>query len=270
MKELVSKIKMRLNILRVNTVNTFQGETAYFGNNWGNVCSTFLYTVVQILFVQVLYSQINTFAGYDKNQMYFLLFVSQLGFYTNWTWGEVNHRLLIEDVRRGILDFLLVLPVPSLWYVTFRKIPLLTITRDALPNMVLLAWLVDWAHLPLMAGNVVLAVFIFILGVIAWESFCFLLLLPVFWHGESKQIYSLCFVLRDNENVPWEGYRPVFQFTFSVIVPTLLMAMIPVSVALGKVDGWPMLGLAVAVTTVFVILKNVFWKIALKNYTSAS
>lgn len=270
MKELVFKIKLYIRILRANLVNTFQTETAYFGNNWGNLVSTIFYTVVQILFINVLYSRVTYFAGYDKNQMFFLIFVSQIGFYVHWTMGHINHKFLIEDVRRGALDFILILPVPSLLYVTLRKIPLLTLIRDGLPNLIILGLLINWSVLPLSFYNVIFASFIFILGQIAWESFAFLLLLPVFWYGESKQIYALNFTLRDSENVPWEGYRPVFQFGLSVLIPTLLLAMIPVSVALGKTDGLIMFIYALAIALIFATLKKKFWDSALRNYTSAS
>lgn len=270
MKAWGSKIKLALRLLRASTVNTFQSETAYFGNNWGNLVSTVFYTIVQILFINVLYSRVTTFAGYDKNEMFFLLFVSQLGFYFHWAFGNINHKLLIEDVRRGTLDFLLILPVPALWYATFRKIPLLSILRDGVPNLIILGLLIDWAILPLTITSVIFAIIVFFLGQIAWEGFAFLLLLPVFWQGDSKQIYSLNYTLRDSENVPWEGYRPVFQFGLSVLIPTLLLAMIPVSVALGKSDGLLMFGFTFVIAFIFLSLKRRLWRSALQNYTSAS
>ncbi|MFA5291055.1 MAG: ABC-2 family transporter protein, partial [Candidatus Paceibacterota bacterium] len=122
MKGWGSKLKIYWRILRANLINTFQTETAYFGNNWGNMISTIIYVTVQILFINVIYSRVNTFAGYDKNEMYFLLFIGQFGFYLLWGISEMNNQTLIKDINRGSLDFLLVLPVPSLWYVTFRKI----------------------------------------------------------------------------------------------------------------------------------------------------
>ena len=270
MKVLAFKIKNYWRIWRANLVNTFQGETAYFGNNWGNLISTVFYTAVQILFINVLYSRVPSFAGYSKNDMYFVMFVGQAGFYFLWGWSEMNNRLLIEDIKKGALDFLLVLPVPSLWYVTFRKIPLLTIARDGFPNLILIAALINWSQLSFTWFSLVMGVIIFILGQIAWSGFNFLLVLPVFWEGESKQIYSLSYALRDTDNVPWEGYRPVFQFSLSILIPTLILSAIPVSVILGKSNAWQMLTLAFCVALFFSLLKIRLWKFALKNYTSAS
>jgi ABC-2 type transport system permease protein len=270
MKEWVYKIKVYLRILRANAVNTFQSETAYFGNNWGNLISTVIYVAVQILFVNVIYSRVSTFAGYNKNEMFFLLFIGQFSFYLLWGWSEINNRILIEDIRKGALDFLLVLPVPSLWYVTFRKIPLLTVARDGLPNIILIAFLVNWSQLPLTLFHLILGVIIFIFGQIAWEAFNFLLVLPVFWTGEAKQIYSLSYNLRDNNQIPWEGYRPFFQFSLSFFVPTLLLSSIPTSVMLGKASALYLLPITFLIALMFVLVKKELWDLALKNYTSAS
>lgn len=270
MKELVFKIKFYLKILRVNLVNTFQTETAYFGNNWGNVFSTLIYVVVQVLFVNVIYSRVDTFAGYNKNEMFFLLLVGQFSFYLLWGLSEMNNRALIEDIKKGALDFLLVLPVPSLWYVTFRRLPVLTILRDGLPNILLVAFLIDWSQLSLSPVSLALGAVVFVFGQIAWESFNFLLILPVFWTGEAKQIYSLSYTLRDNNQIPWEGYHPFFQFSLSFFVPTLLLSSIPASVMLGKANPLMMLSLTFLVALLFAFLKKELWSLALKNYTSAS
>jgi len=270
MKALVSKIKVYARLLRAITVNTFQTETAYFGNNWGNIASTVIYVVVQILFVNVIYSRVNTFAGYDKNEMYFLLLIGQFSFYLIWGLGEINNRILIEDIRRGALDFLLILPVPSLWFATFRKIPLLTITRDGLPNLILIAYLINWSTLSLTLSHLILGIIIFILGQMAWISFNFLMVLPVFWTGEAKNIYSMTYNLRDNNQIPWEGYRPGFQFSLSVFIPTLLLSSIPASVMLGKASALYLLPFTFLIALMFILIKRWLWSLALRNYTSAS
>lgn len=270
MKELVSKNKIYLRLLRANLINTFQTETAYFGNNWGNLISTVIYVVAQILFVNVIYSRVNTFASYDKNEMYFLLLVGQFSFYLLWGWSELNNRSLIEDIRRGALDFLLVLPVPSLWYVTFRKIPILTVLRDGLPNILLIIFLINWSQLSFVPSQLILGIIIFIFGQIAWESFNFLLVLPVFWVGEAKQIYSLSYQLRDNNQIPFEGYHPSFQFSLSFFVPTLLLSSVPTSVMLGKASALYLLPFTLLICLMFVFIKKALWQLALKNYTSAS
>lgn len=270
MKGLAYKYKIYLKLLRANLINTFQTETAYFGNNWGNLISTIIYVMVQILFVNVIYSRVNSFAGYDKNEMYFLLLIGQFSFYLLWGWSELNNRSLIEDIKRGALDFLLVLPVPSLWYVTFRKIPILTVLRDGLPNILLIIFLIDWPQLTLLPSHIIWGIIIFILGQIAWESFNFLLVLPVFWIGEAKQIYSLSYQLRDNNQIPFEGYHPSFQFSLSFFVPTLLLSSIPTSVMLGRANALYILPFTLLICLMFIFIKKTLWRQALKNYTSAS
>lgn len=270
MKALVFNLKKYARILRANIVNTFQAETAYFGNNWGNLLSTISYTLTLVLFINVLYARLPHLAGYDKNEMLFLVLIAQASFYISWALGETNNRLMIEEIRNGNLDFLLLMPVSSLWLASTRKILILSALRDALPTLAFLAWLVNWGALPLVWSNFLPAALIFICGQFAWASFSFLLVLPVFWHGESSQFYSLSYILRDTDNLPWEGYANGFKALLTVIVPTLVAAVLATSVALGRSAAWPMLGLAVAISTLFWYLKWFFWQKALANYTSAS
>jgi len=270
MKEWASKIKLYWRILRASIINTFETETAYFGNNWGNVISTIIYVAVQILFINVIYSRVNTFAGYSKNEMYFLFLVGQFSFYLLWGISETNNQNLIKDINRGSLDFLLVLPVPSLWYVTFRRIPLLSVARDGLPNIILIFFLINWSQIHIGLINFILGAIVFIFGQIAWECFNFLLVLPAFWTGEAKQIYSLNYSLRDNNQIPFEGYRPFFQFSLSFFIPTLLLSTIPASIMLGKASALYLLPFTFFIAMMFLIIKNKLWNLALKNYTSAS
>jgi ABC-type uncharacterized transport system permease subunit len=270
MKELVFKLKKYTRIMKANLVNTFQSETAYFGNNWGNLLSTVCYTLVLVLFIDILYSRIPNFAGYDRKEMMFLVFVSQIAFYSYWALSEISQRELIKNVRTGALDFLLILPVSAFWMARTRKILILSTLRDSVPTLSFLAFLVDWSSLPLTFYRLVFAFLIFICGFIAWSSFSFILVLPVFWHGESSQFYSLNYVLRDNNNVPWEGYIVPFRFLLSAVIPTLLCGMLPASVALGKTPALPMLLFSVVVAGFFSIVMRRLWQMALANYTSAS
>lgn len=270
MKALVFKLRKYARIFRANIVNTFQTETAYFGNNWGNLISTICYTLVLVLFIDVLYSRLPNFAGYSKNEMFFLVFIAQIGFYLTWSLSEMGHRQLIEDIRRGTLDFLLVLPVSSLWMASTRKILLLSAVRDGLPTLTFLGFLVHWSALPLTWTNLFFAGLIFIFGQVAWSSFSFLLVLPVFWQGESSQFYSWGYILHENNNVPWEGYTNQFKFILSAIVPTLICSVLPASVALGKSPPVMMFLMTFLIALFFWSLKVTLWRVALKNYTSAS
>lgn len=263
-------MKYRLQIIKANIVNSFQHETAYFAENWSNFLSTLFYTLALLLFVNVLYSNIKTFAGYTKNEMMFLVFIGQLGFYIGWGLFSESIEILNDDIQKGSLDFILIKPVPSLFFVTFRWFPLVSMLRDSVPTMIVIFYLIDWKSLALSAVNIWPGIFIFICGQVLWHCIRFLLVLPAFWFGNAKAVYSIAYTLSETHDLPLEGYTKSMRILFTTILPIIILAAVSGSVMLGKSNGPVMALWSFAVTCIFVFIINVLWKIALRNYTSAS
>jgi ABC-2 type transport system permease protein len=266
--KIIEELRLRINLLKINTVFTFQEQTAYIGENLASILSTTFYSISAVLFINILYSNVNTFAGYDKNQMLLLLLTGQLGFYILWIWSSNNTEGMIEDVRSGDLDLLLTKPVPSLFYVTFKKISLVRRLKDGLPNLLIIAYLINWNELVL--TNFFAGFIIFLFGQVAWHFFRFLFALPVFWQGQSTNIYMISGSLGETKNIPFEGFPGKLRFSLSTIIPTLLTSTIVTSVILGKANPYEMILLSGVVAFIFFILGILGWNLALKNYTSAS
>lgn len=267
---MIRYFKRRWDIFSANLANTFQQEAAYFGNNWGSLASTIFYLAASLIFLDVLYANVNFFAGYSKNEMLFLLFISQINFYAEGSWSRSNLRLLSENVRNGNLDFILTRPIPALFYSTFQRIYFLSFVRDDVPNLIVLLVLIEWKSLNINFSSALCGIAIIILGQIAWHCFNFLFAISVFWHGESKQIFYVAIALRGDDKIPYEGFSKSLKILFLSIIPAIIAGTLSVSVILGKSNGPKMLALSAIVAIIFITLKIYFWKLALKNYTSAS
>lgn len=265
---MIDTLKIRYSLIKASIVNTFWEQTAYFGNNLGSVFSTIFYSASTLLFINILYSNVDTFAGYSEQQMIFLILIAQTHFYLTMTWSHYNTVSMMEEVRNGNLDLLLTKPVPSLFYVSTKKISILNRIQDGLPNIIILAAIIKWGSLNVV--NIPTGILIFLLGNIAHHCFRFLFALPVFWYGESKQIFSISGSLHDNKDLPLEGFSPTLRNIFTTIIPTLLAAQLSVSVMLGKSNPANALLLTSLVTAIFLVLKTVGWRLALRSYSSAS
>lgn len=263
-------MKYRLQIIKTNIINTFQHETAYFAENWSNLLSTLFYTLTLIFFINVLYSNINTLAGYTKNEMMFVVFIGQLSFFGGWGIFSGNFDVLNEDIRMGTLDFVLIKPVPSLFFVSFRWIPTVTMLRDCVPPLLMIMYSIDWGALAPNGTNLLWGAFIFICGQIIWYCVQFLLLVPAFWLGNASAIYSISYTLSETHNLPLEGYSRNIRMFFTMILPIIVAAALSASVMLGKSSGPFMATQSLVVAIIFIIIVNVLWKVALRNYTSAS
>ena len=177
---------------------------------------------------------------------------------------------LIESVRTGEMDIILSKPLPTLFYVTFRDIILINRVKDGVPNLLIMAFLVKWSEIHTNWILILISIVIFICGQIAWHCFRFIFALPVFFIGQSYSIYSISGTLGETQNIPLEGFRGKLRDIFVSAVPSLITAQMSVSVILGKSNPITMLIIAIAVASIFLILKSFAWIISLKNYSSAS
>lgn len=263
-------IKDILSLLKTNAINSYRVQTAYFFENWASLASTTFYVLTMLLFIKIVYSNVNIFAGYNENEMIFLILFGQLNFYTDWIWNTNNILSLIESVRSGELDLILSKPIPSLFFVTFRDISLINRLKDGIPNLLLIAILIDWENINTTWDKVIVGLLIFLCGQIAWHCFRFLFALPVFFIGQSEQLFQISGTLGSTNDIPFEGFTGKLRTVFISIIPALITSQMSVSVILGKSNQYFMLLVALSVTIFFLILKQIGWIISLKHYSSAS
>jgi ABC-2 type transport system permease protein len=258
MRESVFKnyIKTRFDILKLNIINTYQIETAYIGENWGNILSTLFYTVTYIMFVNIIYANVKTFAGYERDGILFLTLIGQISFYIVWGLGITNAKNMIRDVNSGSLDLLLTKPIPSLFYISTRTLSLVSIFRDGFATLLILILSINWNALSFAPMHVFWGIIIFLAGQIAFNAFQFLFALPVFWFGEADQILGVSYTF--------------MGMVLSTIVPVLIGTHVATSVMLGKSDGPIYAAIAISVAILFTSIKAILWKVALRNYSSAS
>lgn len=262
----------RLGFLKAITIFSFQKETAYWSNNWTSVLSTTIYTLSMLLFLDVIYSNVNVVAGYSRNEMLVFFLLVQVTFFTNWGLWQQNLRDFIVSVNRGDLDLLLVRPVPVLFFITFRRIKLLSLLRDAVPPMVAIILSIKWDLVTFTVPNLLAAAALFVMGMIAVHVFQFLATLPVFWFAESKSVLKISMAVESGTKLtPLEGFtNNPLRLILGTVAPTLISAGFATSVLLGKSDPIYMLLWAFIVTVVALYIRDIAWQIALRSYTSAS
>jgi len=134
----------------------------------------------------------------------------------------------------------------------------------------LISFLIDWKNIYTSWDKVLIGIFIFICGQVSWHCFRFLFALPVFFIGQSGQLFQLSGTLAETNDIPLEGFTGALRTVFISIIPSLITAQMSVSVILGKSNPLPMLLIALTVAVSFLILKQIGWIISLRHYSSAS
>lgn len=262
-------IKIRIQILGINIANTFNIETAFPAENWANILSTAFYTASYLLFLNIIFGNVNSLAGYSKNDMLFFTIVGQASFYTLYTWSYDNLQNLIQSVHQGELDLLLTKPIPTLFYVTTRTFSLVRLVRDAFLPITMISLLIDWSSLDLSLGRVLVGIVIFVLGQWIIHVMQFLLVLPAFWNGQSQALLRLSYTLT-NPNLPLQGLSRLWRIFLTTVLPICVPVAASVSVMLGKSDAILTIIGVLALAIFATVARVAAWQKALAAYNSAS
>jgi ABC-type uncharacterized transport system permease subunit len=274
MMQLVRNIKQffveRWLIVRTSIVHTFQQDTAYSVNNLMSAFSTVTFAISMLIFIDVIYGQTNTIAEYNRNEMLFFVLITQVA--GMFIFSMLNVDKTIEIIKNGELDLILLKPLPHLFYLSFRRIKTIGVVKDVAPNLLVIALSINWQILPFSVENIIVGSVIFLLGFITYQAFMFILLMPVFWLGESTQIVAVGnrIYMNSASKIPWEGFTEALKLLFVLALPTIIITGMSTSVMLNKSNPFIMLLIALISVIVFSVLKIIIWKKALRNYTSAS
>lgn len=262
----------RYKLFKANLIFTIQSDLAYWANNWGNIVSGVAFTLSTILFINVIFANVKSLAGYNKDQMLLLLLVSQINFYLTCIFSLQNIRSLVESVNTGQLDLILTKPIPALFYTSFKIIDLYAVLRDYSTSVITLVLVIDWANLNINPKNLLLGVIFIICGYIISDVVHFLSALPVFWFGDSGSTIDVFYYLQFDfiTSIPFEGFSKTLQVLFIYGIPFLISSGLAVSVILGFVDGIVLLPLIIFITIISLVIKFFALRLALRNYTSAS
>jgi len=256
-------IKLLIKIVKIS----WQHDTAYFANTALSQITPLFYVGSFLLFISVLYQNIDSIAGYQKQEILLLVMIGQLSYYSYSFWGQSPLKLVYQ-VNNGALDYLLTKPVSSLFMATTLSIKPL----DAIINFLgpfTPAWLIiDWSQLDLHINNLPFAAVILLCGVILFHQTQFILSMIVFWTGNGKQASYLIYAA-SSQSIPLEGFSTSLKLIFTAVIPVYASSVVT-SVILGKSSPVFWLAATLSVTLIFSIAKRALWRLALRQYSSAS
>lgn len=207
-----------------------------------------------------------TFAGWRWEEALIVVGVFTLLEGFSGTFLAPNLNRIVRHVQEGTLDFVLLKPINSQFWLSGH-----TISPWGIPDIIFGATVIFYAGTRLGIGiNAYLISLIpLVFGLMILYSLWFML-------GATSirfvKIYNVTEVLRgliEAGRYPMAAYPIAYQFFFTFIVPVAFLTTIPAEAMLGRVEvGW-MIGAGV-LAIVLLFISRTFWQFALKFYTSAS
>ncbi len=207
-----------------------------------------------------------TFAGWSWEETLIVLGVFTLLQGVSSSLFIPNLNRIVEQVQKGTLDFVLLKPISSQFWLSTRAL-----SPWGIPDVVFALALIGYAggRLGVSPWAYLAALIPITLGIISLYSLWFVLGSTSIWF---VKIYNVTEVLRglvEAGRFPMVAYPAAYRFFFTFIVPVAFLTTIPAEVLLGRTDWtWVMGSAGLALGLLWG--SHRFWRFALRFYTSAS
>jgi ABC-2 type transport system permease protein len=229
-----------------------------------------LWFVGQLVFIKVIFSNVDQIGDWTKWQMVLLVgthqIISQIFqgfFFTN----LVN---LPELVRTGKLDFILLQPVDSQFATSFRQFGLDSIV-NALVGVGIVTYSLHRLHVVPGASQIILYLATMLLGVTIHYSILFSLGTASFWITRSQGLVWGYYNLIGLARYPDAVFKGVVKFVFSWLIPIIVVTNVPARVLMNasETPWWLIIHLMFA-SALMLFISRILWRFALNRYSSAS
>lgn len=243
-------------------------EMEFRANFWAKVFYNMLWLGFFLITLKIIYRHTESIAGWNEHEalvlaatLYFIDALITTLFY----FGLSE---LPTMVRQGTLDFVLFKPVDSQFWLSLRRVNL-----DQLGSLVVAVLLGVYAMLnlgyvpPLV--NLLLYLGMVFTGVLIFYSFHFMMMTLSIWLVRVENLWVLSDVFAQIGRFPTDVFDRILRRVFTYVLPIAFLATIPTKALLGKASaGFLVFALLWAVG--FFVAGRLFWRFALRSYTSAS
>lgn len=177
-----------------------------------------------------------------------------------------NLNSIVGHVQEGTLDFVLLKPISSQFWLSTR-----TISPWGVPDLIFGGVSIAYAggRLGLGIDNYLVSAIPLLFGLVTLYSLWFMLGATSIWF---VKIYNVTEVLRgllEAGRFPMVAYPAAYRFFFTFVVPVAFLTTVPAEAMLGRVQvGWLVGAALLALGLLFA--SRFFWRFALRFYTSAS
>lgn len=227
-----------------------------------------LWYLVHIAFFTVIFSHTGVLGGwtYDEVLIFaasiFLMDSLQMTMFSNNLWW------LPIFVNKGDLDYYLVRPVSSLFFLSLRDF-----AANSFMNLLLAIGILVWAIArfpePLGAGRIAVYVILQLSGVLLFYTMSMIFILPVFWMQGRTGIRNIFWSLHRLSMRPHRIYTGIVRRLLVSVLPFALIASFPTMALVEGVSLEILVHMAAVIGAAF-LLMLLLWKKALRSYASAS
>ena len=224
-------------------------------------------TVGIVLPLALVYNHTERIAGWSFHESllvtgFFLLLQGAVGLAV-----EPNLSAIVEGVRSGALDYLVLKPVDAQLVASMQRIAPAKIWH-LLAGVGVVLWGLSALPSPSLVASLT-AVVLFVVGLFATYALWVLVICTSFWFVKVDNLSYLLVAVVDAGRWPVTVYKGWVRLFLTVVIPVAMVTSYPALALLGRLGPWlAVQGVVVAI--VLLVISRVAWLFALSRYTSAS
>jgi ABC-2 type transport system permease protein len=175
---------------------------------------------------------------------------------------------VVEHIRQGTLDFVLLKPADAQFLVSTQRFELWRIT-DVLAAIAMMVWAFHKLGRVPAPGDVAIAITLTLSAVALVYALAIFVISAAFWVVRLDNLIFLFNAVFDAGRWPATVFRGFWKLLFTFVIPLALMTTYPALALLGKLATITALE-ALFGALAFALLARVTWLRAIGHYTSAS
>ncbi len=261
---MIRYIRLYLYFLRFSFSKAMEFRVDFFFR----IIMDIFYYAINIGFYSLVFMHTDILGGWTMDEM--LIFIS--GFLVidaiSMTVFANNMWMLPEYINKGELDYYLIRPVSSIFFLSLRDF-----AADSFVNLIMAFGIMIWAINrypdPLPLHLIATFVFLILLGAFLRYLVRMVFVIPTFWLHSARGFEMIFFHMNRFLERPDRIFTGWVRVILTTVLPFGLMASFPAKLLL---DGFELTTLFhfSAIIVMFFFLVKLFWKIGLKAYSSAS
>lgn len=261
-------MKRHIRLYREYLKLSFATFFEYRGNVLSESLSSLMWGVFHIISLLLISSGVKEIFGWKTYELLILVGVHSviMGSYHAFITSNLYRMSLL--IHHGDLDLLLLKPVDTQFQLSFRTINFPSVAR-VLAGALFVGYMLRLNRIYVpgvgLAGFVLLSLVAMVLLYAVW----FLVLTVTVWYSNLYNITDLLSDLGGVTKFPKEMFRQLHEYVFLFLLPLLLVMTVPTKMLLGRPELGEIVVLVVSAACLF-YLSRVFWRYALRSYTSAS
>lgn len=260
-------MRRHLKVVRLFWSTSLQAELEYRTNFVVSVVSTAAHLAGNLFALSLFYQNGASLGGWPWREALLVMGMFTVLQGLSRMLFNPNLSRIVEHVRTGTLDFVLIKPIDSQFWLSSRRLSPWGVPETLFGGGILVY---AAASLDLGLAGPLVALLPIAASLTILYSLWYLVATTTIWYVKIYNVTEVLQALLAAGRYPIQAFPPgVYRFVFSFLIPVAFLTTVPAEAMLGRAS-LNFLGYATLFALCLFALSRWFWRFALRSYTSAS